>query len=312
VIVISGALVFVALILLIIGIASATLSFVYASIGVSIVAGVALLVGVLQRRKDNVGGDDSAPALEVTPAAAVDDDTTLAPVRRTAPAPAVGGQVLIVAGRPRYHVEGCRYLAGKDAESVEVARAVDEGFTACGVCKPNEALAAGVASTADETAGVDDTAAVEVPAASGDTGTGTGTGTAADEVQELAPRRSRAATTAAVTLEKAAPAKAPVTSTTSKAAATKAPAKAATKAPAKAPVKAATTAAPKAAAKAAPVKAAAKSAATPKKGGVIVIPDRGKFHQADCRYVRGVRGALELTRAQAVKQGYEPCGVCSS
>jgi hypothetical protein len=42
----------------------------------------------------------------------------------------------------------------------------------------------------------------------------------------------------------------------------------------------------------------------------VVIPDRGKFHRAACRYVRDVPGAQELTKAQATRQGYDACGVC--
>jgi hypothetical protein len=53
-----------------------------------------------------------------------------------------GGPVLVVPGRPRYHVDGCRYLTGKDAEEIDVLDARDDGFTACGVCKPDEALEA--------------------------------------------------------------------------------------------------------------------------------------------------------------------------
>jgi hypothetical protein len=41
-----------------------------------------------------------------------------------------------------------------------------------------------------------------------------------------------------------------------------------------------------------------------------VIPDRGRYHKADCRYVRENPEATELTRSAAEKQGYEACGVC--
>ncbi|MCU1672961.1 MAG: hypothetical protein JWN77_1074, partial [Frankiales bacterium] len=96
---------------------------------------------------------------------------------------------------------------------------------------------------------------------------------------------------------------------------------AAAKAPAKAPARTTAAMAPakKAPAKkAAPSKAAAAAiAGTPaaasaarKPGSVVVIPDRGKFHTAECRYVRGVDGAQELSRAAAARQGYDACGVC--
>ena len=93
---------------------------------------------------------------------------------------------------------------------------------------------------------------------------------------------------------------------TKRAAATKAPAKAPVKAPAKtAPAKAPSKAA---AAAAASTPAAASAAGRP--GRVVVIPDRGKFHKADCRFVRDASDAQEMTRAQATRQGYDACGVC--
>jgi hypothetical protein len=47
------------------------------------------------------------------------------------------------------------------------------------------------------------------------------------------------------------------------------------------------------------------------RGHVLVIPDRAKFHRGDCRFVRNAEDAVDLTRAQARRQGYEPCGVCT-
>ncbi|MCW2667993.1 MAG: hypothetical protein JWN57_2955, partial [Frankiales bacterium] len=51
-------------------------------------------------------------------------------------------------------------------------------------------------------------------------------------------------------------------------------------------------------------------AAAGKRGTVVVIPDRGRFHRAECRYVRGAGDAVELTKAAASRQGYQACGVC--
>ena len=258
-IVISGALVLVALILLVIGLIGSTLTFVYASIAVSLASFAFLIFGILQRRKEilppsagagvSLSKEASAPggpAVTVGniafPRSVSPSDVYAPPVTAAAPVaaeddgtPVATGTVLVVAGRPRYHVAGCRYLAGKDAEPVNAADARHEGFTACGVCQP-------------------DAATVKAPAN--------------------------------VTQVKAAPVKA-------------APVKAA-------PVKAAPV-------KAAPVKAAkaVPTAAPTKRGGVIVMPDRGKFHTPSCRYVRGAEGALELTRAAATRQGYVACGVCN-
>ncbi|MGB8652176.1 MAG: hypothetical protein WCD35_16110 [Mycobacteriales bacterium] len=298
-IVISGALVLVALVLLVIGLVDPSLAFVYASIGVSLASFAFLVVGILQRRKEELPGTEAgqesaaglpspataegitailaAPPPRAATVNALTDEPTAAPV--TAQREAVSGTVLVVAGRPRYHVDGCRYLTGKDAEEVEVADAREEGFTACGVCKPDLALEA-AQTTPEEPA--------EEPVAPT---------SEAPQVEVVAPVSTRTSA-AKKTAAKAATAKAPA-----KAAATTA-ATTATKAVGKAPAKAAPTAKASTPAK--------KAAATPaKRGSVVVIPDRGKYHTPDCRYVRGAEGTLELTKAQATKQGYDACGVCN-
>jgi len=283
VIVISGALVLVALVLLVIGLIDPSLTFVYASIGVSLASFVFLVVGILQRRKQDVPGAEEATTggaalAEASSETAASGVTTLLPVaKQSAASGSASGSVLVVAGRPRYHVDGCRYLTGKVADPLPVEDARDQGFTACGVCKPDDNL---VSTALTETAPTD--AATEQP----------------EEAPAPAARVARAAAKPAA---KASP----------KAAAKAAPktAKAATRASAAAPAR-------KAAAKAAPAKKALTPAKPPvkapvKRGGVIVIPDRGKFHTADCRYVRGAEETLELTKAAATRQGYEACGVCS-
>ncbi|MCW2506368.1 MAG: hypothetical protein JWO79_4652 [Actinomycetia bacterium] len=152
-IVISGALVLVALILLVIGLVSTALGFVYASIAVSVVSFAFLIVGILQRRGEPLP-ETAAGAPAISTSSDVEGVTAIIPATsRSRPAteepteeavaPAVSGRVLVVAGRPRYHVAGCRYLTGKEAEDVAVEQAREEAYTACGVCKPDEALAAG-------------------------------------------------------------------------------------------------------------------------------------------------------------------------
>ncbi len=168
-IVISGALVLVALVLLVIGVVSPELNYVYASIVVSLASGIFLLVGILQRRRTGAPAE-TAPAAEGSkPGGAADGDvapvTAVLPAgssrspRRQEPAPGsvaiapeapeadelpedddLAGYVLVVPGRPRYHVDGCRYVSGKDVEELDVRDARDEGFTACGVCRPDEVL----------------------------------------------------------------------------------------------------------------------------------------------------------------------------
>ena len=156
-IVVSGALVLLALIFLIIGLLGDGLLMIWLSIGTSVVAGVFLLLGALQRRgtpaaAEGASGATSTDMLERVTAVSVkprDAETAEAPA---AEAPAMSaGVVAIVPGRPRYHVDSCRFLAGRpDVESIPVEKAREDGFTACGVCKPDAALEAAAAAPVEE------------------------------------------------------------------------------------------------------------------------------------------------------------------
>lgn len=292
-IVISGALVLVALVLLVIGLVSTSLPFVYASIAVSVVSFVFLIIGILQRRGEQLpdsvpAGDAAAPAeadggdREAVTAVVRSDRRSAESAAAGVEAPAdvaVSGSVLVVAGRPRYHVEGCRYLNGKDPDQVPVGDARDEGFTACGVCKPDEVLAQEAAAQ---------------PHPQPDEPVADVSGEPEDVPEAVVPAPSTRKRTKA-------PAKAPA----------KRPAAAATKAPArKAAAKAAPAKAPSKAAVAAAASTPAAASAAKRPGSVVVIPDRGKFHTPVCRFVRDSADAQELTRAQASRQGYAACGVC--
>ena len=300
-IVISGALVLVALVLLVIGLVSTSLPFVYASIAVSVVSFVFLLIGILQRRGEQSPEAQTAGEAGTPATADVEGVTAIIPAgsRAAADPPAepesesaqVSGTVLVVAGRPRYHVSGCRYLTGKDPDEVDVQSARDEGFTACGVCKPDSVLAE---ETAAEPHPQPD---AEIPAAEPDEEP------AAAAVPQ--PRGARAAdpVKAARKTTRATPTKAP-----GRTPATSAAQPATKSAPRKAPVKTAAKAPSKAAAAAAASTPAAASAS--RTGNVVVIPDRGKYHKSECRYVRDVPEAEELSKAAARRQGYDACGVC--
>jgi hypothetical protein len=50
--------------------------------------------------------------------------------------------VLVIDGRPRYHVAGCVHLLGRPFEPLPVGEAVDLGFSPCGLCEPDSALLA--------------------------------------------------------------------------------------------------------------------------------------------------------------------------
>ena len=420
-IVISGALVLVALVLLLIGLLQPDLAFVYASIVVSLVSFGFLIRGVLQRRGETfedveatradapaddakppsqdaaVGrgatarktvasdaralqnvetGQDDGPTQDeeaaVTTAAA---DTAPVTLVATAAAEtsqrdeAVAGRVLVVAGRPRYHVSGCRYITGRDVSEIAVATARVEGFTSCGVCKPDLALAGNHAVVEDmpenaRPAAVDvptevapgkepltsqaDTAHTEVAdtevADTGvaDTDPAPHPAVVEPAVVKVVPSARRATRRAAAPSATASPVEViePV-ATARKAPARRAPAR---KAPARtvpakkaAPVRTPTTstkatpltgtpstgtpptvtlAAKSATRGAARTRATTSSAAvdpkrpTTRRGSVVVIPDRGRFHHSECRFVRGVEGVQVLSRTAAARSGYQACGVC--
>jgi hypothetical protein len=307
VIVISGALVLVALVLLVLGLTQQDLNFVYGSIAVSLISFVFLVIGILQRRGEQpatagAGADGdagppvtegAAPPAQAVPAAsaAKTGGAGSVPVG-TAPVPTadddegevfddvdvlepVGIGVLVVPGRPRYHVDGCRYLTGKAVEEVDVESAREQ-YSPCGVCKPEAAIEAMLAEPYDDEVVEEEEIEVE-PAGAGVP--------VADEIEPtpepVAPRRggSRRADAASA---------APTRSTGR-----------ATKAARSEPADDTAVAAG-----AAPAKAPARA------GKVVVIPERGRFHTSSCRFVRDALGTEELTRTQAAKQGYKACGVC--
>jgi len=51
-------------------------------------------------------------------------------------------EVLVVDGRPRYHLADCPHLVGRLTEGLPVAEAVELGFSPCGLCRPVERLVA--------------------------------------------------------------------------------------------------------------------------------------------------------------------------
>jgi hypothetical protein len=49
-------------------------------------------------------------------------------------------EVLVVDGRPRYHLPHCAHLDGRQAEPLPVSEAVELGFSPCAGCEPDSAL----------------------------------------------------------------------------------------------------------------------------------------------------------------------------
>jgi len=50
-------------------------------------------------------------------------------------------EVLVVDEHPRYHVEGCSWLAGRETIPIPLDEARTDGFTPCAVCAPDRTLA---------------------------------------------------------------------------------------------------------------------------------------------------------------------------
>jgi hypothetical protein len=57
----------------------------------------------------------------------------------------MGDEVLVVDGRPRYHLADCPHLVGRLTEPIPVNEAVELGFSPCGLCRPVDRLVAAAA-----------------------------------------------------------------------------------------------------------------------------------------------------------------------
>ncbi|GAA0914492.1 hypothetical protein [Virgisporangium aurantiacum] len=78
-----------------------------------------------------------------------EDPSDEPPAQRVSPAEVarvaqLDADVLVIDGRPRYHLPGCVHLLGREHESLPVSEAVELGFTPCGLCEPDSTLLARV------------------------------------------------------------------------------------------------------------------------------------------------------------------------
>ncbi|MEU3165013.1 hypothetical protein [Streptosporangium sp. NPDC006930] len=174
-ILISAGLVLTAIVLLIAGFVLAKPFLVMWSIAVSVLSAVFLVIGALLRRHELFPGGDagaSQPLPQKGPMPAgplpaphgvpnhpsapqqmmVRHGMQQAPVAPTQPrrgpvaGPATAAArrgalapeaiVLVIPGRKRYHVAGCRQLVGRDHEELTHEEALEEGFTPCTTCLP--------------------------------------------------------------------------------------------------------------------------------------------------------------------------------
>lgn len=174
-IVISIALILVAVALLVLGLASGSSLLLVVSIGASLLAAVALVAGARQAaagrsatQRDAAGGQaPTIPAQHVPPttntgmsgwrqppgppvsevpdtdtAPAYDDEPAAQEVtpEQAARVSRLPDEVRVVDGRPRYHLDECAHLVGREHEPLPVAEAVDLGFTPCAHCTPDTTL----------------------------------------------------------------------------------------------------------------------------------------------------------------------------
>lgn len=91
-----------------------------------------------RRRDDDQRSAGSATALAVTVSADPPDEP---PVEFATPIEAsrvatLSTPVVVVDGRPRYHLADCARLAGREPEALPVKEAVELGFTPCRACSP--------------------------------------------------------------------------------------------------------------------------------------------------------------------------------
>jgi hypothetical protein len=340
-IVISGALVLVAAVLLVLGIIT-SITLVYAAIGLSIVSAVFLLVGVFQRpvptgepresesdarrrqavRRedgDSVDSPDRAGAISKEPVTQakepepepLDDihlvDDPSEPSEAAAEFPlekanadfearsaATGADVLVISGRPRYHMGGCAYVDGNDdSEPLELNEARELGFTPCGSCRPNETLALSASGRESAPASPKPTPSPSAPVLA----------SFEPAPVKVAAAAQAAATTSAVPVAPVAPVTEPQQNHV---VASQPVAPAEPPAPAVAPEPPAPAVAPEPPEPPEPpvVSRAARATRT-----VRAVASTKEYHRPDCEMLVGA-GAEEITKVAAIRQGFLACGVC--
>jgi hypothetical protein len=174
VVVASILLVMVAAGLLLAGLLQGSDTFYFGSIVASVVAALALLVGVRQLADgkslvddidgaedwDGASGGLSQVGPEFVPGqpagVRADDDPSREPpdepsaehvsTAQVGQVAALATEVVVVDGRPRYHLPACQSLLGRAHERISVTEAAELGFTPCGQCCPVAALLSAAAA----------------------------------------------------------------------------------------------------------------------------------------------------------------------
>ncbi|MFI6905473.1 hypothetical protein ACIBKY_29715 [Nonomuraea sp. NPDC050394] len=167
-ILISAGLVLAAVVLLIAGFVLAKPFLIMWSIVVSVLSALFLVIGALLRRHELFPGGRAGatatppepakfgypqpPHSDQAPAGAPPSPPRPQTFQQTATVPSPAPRrpaargispdalVLVIPGRKRYHVPGCRQLIGRDHEELTFEEAREEGFTPCTSCLPDAAL----------------------------------------------------------------------------------------------------------------------------------------------------------------------------
>jgi len=89
-------------------------------------------------RDETTGESEDGPFTD-PPDEPGEEDVSASDVLRTAD---LAYDVLVVDGRPRYHLVDCPHLRERESVSLPLAEAREAGFTSCSVCRPDSTLAA--------------------------------------------------------------------------------------------------------------------------------------------------------------------------
>jgi hypothetical protein len=102
----------------------------------------------MRRDSDLAGNRHDSDLADVDDDVDVDDDPPDEPAPQAVSAAdaarvaRMAADVLVIDGRPRYHLAGCVHLLGRESEPLPVGEAVELGFTPCSLCEPDSALLA--------------------------------------------------------------------------------------------------------------------------------------------------------------------------
>jgi hypothetical protein len=164
VIVVSIVLVAVACGMLLAGLLSGSDPLYYGSIVSSVLAALALVVGVRRLPAARIPEEDfdraGAPPLAPSRVPSPPRDAGAEEVSEPPDEPPrellsgadldrvanLGTPVVVIDGRPRYHLSDCLSLLGRSVERLPVSEAAELGFSPCGQCSPVAVLLAGVPS----------------------------------------------------------------------------------------------------------------------------------------------------------------------